>query len=438
MLVGWGVRLFYVWHWRQYQEFGGDPLYYHLGAKLLANGQGMINPYAHFARGIDVQAADHPPLYMMYLAVFSRLGMGTVTWHLYASTLLGAGSIVVAGFAGREIVGARTGIIAATLVAVYPNAWRYDGMMLSETLVILLVLVSVWLAYRYWHDPTNRRMLEVGLAVGLATMARSELILMAPLLVLPLALLAPGEPGRRPVTNRVAQAGRGRAPWRRRLALLALGAAGVVAIVAPWVVFNFVRFDRPVILTENLGGTLATSNCDSVYYGGQVGYWDYFCGVQILDSHGIGPYEFNGAADRILREEAVRYVLHHKSRVPVVVAARVGRIAGLYEPAPGGAVRRLHREHRAVALRQRPGDLLPDVRRGGRRRGGATATRGSRVPLARTHRHRHRHGGPVLCGHPVPGHGRRCAVPARGGGRRCRDQRVATPRASGERLRRTR
>ena len=73
-----------MWHWRQYTVFGGDPLYYHLGARLLADGHGFINPYA-YARDLNVQAADHPPLYLMYLSVFSLLGMGTITWHLLAS-----------------------------------------------------------------------------------------------------------------------------------------------------------------------------------------------------------------------------------------------------------------------------------------------------------------------------------------------------------------
>ena len=331
VLVGWAIRLFYVWHWRQHTVFGGDPLYYHLGARLLADGHGFINPYA-YARDLNVQAADHPPLYLMYLSVFSALGMGTITWHLFASTLLGAASIAVAGLAGREIVGPRAGLVAAALVAVYPNVWRYDGMMLSETLVILMVLLSIWFAYRFWHDPTTWRLVAVGVVVGLGTLARSELVLMAPFLVLPLALMTPERPGRGPVADTASGPGRGRAPWRRRLALLGVGAVAFSAIVGPWVVFNLIRFDHPVILSENLGGTLATSNCDAVYYGDQVGYWNYFCGQRILEEHGIGPYEFKGAADRILREEAFRYISEHKGRVPVVVAARMGRISGLYEP----------------------------------------------------------------------------------------------------------
>ena len=35
---------------------------------------------------------------------------------------------------------------AALLVAFYPNIWRYDGMLLSETMVIFVVLITLWAA----------------------------------------------------------------------------------------------------------------------------------------------------------------------------------------------------------------------------------------------------------------------------------------------------
>ena len=95
----------------------------------------------------------------------------------------------MAGLAGREIGrrwehgGERLGLLGALLVAVYPNTFRYDGMLLSESMVILTVLVTVWLAYRYWHHPTRWRMVAVGAMVGLAALSRSELVLFVPLLV---------------------------------------------------------------------------------------------------------------------------------------------------------------------------------------------------------------------------------------------------------------
>lgn len=312
-VAGLALRVAYVWFSRRHAVFGGDPLYYHSGAKLLARGDGLINPYA-YVRHRTVQAADHPPLYLVYLALFSALGMTSITWHLLASALLGTASIVVAGLAGREIAGARAGIVAAVLVAFYPNTWRYDGMLLSETMVIFMVLVTVWMAYRFWHRPSMGRLAVVGLAVGLGTLARSELILLTVFLVVPLALAVRGR------------------PWAERFRWLAVGAVGFLAVVGPWVVFNLVRFDHPVVLSENLGGTLATSNCDEVYYGDKLGFWHYPCGDRILVSHGIGPYEFKGASDRYLRQDAIAYIRSHAGRVPVVIAARVGRITGVFRP----------------------------------------------------------------------------------------------------------
>jgi len=316
---GLALRVAYVWIYRRDTAYGGDPLYFHLGANLLASGHGFINPYA-FARHRVVQAADHPPLYLVYLSIFSRFGVRSITGHLLASTLLGAASIAVAGLAGREIGsrrpdgGARLGLLGALAVAVYPNTFRYDGMLLSESMVILTVLVTVWLAYRYWHHPTRWRMAAVGAMVGLAALSRSELVLFVPLLVLPLALLTPD------------------ASRRRRLRRSVVGVAATVLVLAPWVAFNLARFDHTVLLSENIGGTLATSNCQQVYQGELIGYWYYPCGQAILDAHHIGPYAFNGAADRDQFNGALTYIKAHKGRVPVVMAARVGRITGLFRP----------------------------------------------------------------------------------------------------------
>jgi 4-amino-4-deoxy-L-arabinose transferase-like glycosyltransferase len=315
-IAGLALRVAYVWFNRRHTVYGGDPLYFHLGANLLAKGHGFINPYA-YARHQVVQAADHPPLYMIYLSVFSLFGITSITGHLLASTLLGAASVAVAGLAGREIGRERVGLIAAVLVAFYPNTWRYDGMLLSESMVILTVLVTLWLAYRYWHHPTRWRMVAVGAAAGLAGLSRSELVLLAVFLVLPLALLTPG------------------ASRRRRVRRLVGGMAGFALVIAPWIGFNMARFDHPVYMSENLGGTLATSNCQQTYYGNLLGYWFYPCGQAALDAHGIGPYAFNGAADRIQREAGIDFMKAHKGRVPVVVAARVGRITDLFRPRQG-------------------------------------------------------------------------------------------------------
>lgn len=313
VLAGLALRVAYVWFFRRGIDLQGDPVYYHDAANLLADGKGFINPFA-YEEGRTVQGADHPPLYIVYLALFSVLGLRSVTAHLLASCLLGAAAVGVGGLAGREVAGRRAGWLTAGLMAVYPNVWRFDGMVLSETMVIFTVMLTVFLAYRCWRAPSGLALAWVGLSAAASTLARSELGLLLPLLVVPLAVGTARRLGR-PV-------------WR--LIVAGIGAAGVLLV--PWVVFNLVRFDRPVLLSSQMEVTLAVSNCESVYYGDLIGYWDLRCGREILDRHQIRAEFSEAEAQRALLEDTLRYMGDHRSRIPTVIAARVGRITGVFRP----------------------------------------------------------------------------------------------------------
>ena len=305
------VRLVYVWVSRRGVELEGDPVYYHQGANLLAEGKGFINPFQH-QLGNEVQAADHPPLYTVYLALFSFVCIKSVTGHLVASCLLGAAAIPLAAGAGREMLGRRVGLIAAVLVAAYPQIWRYDGMVLSETMVIVTSLATLWLAYRCWRHPSLWGVVWVSVAVACTALARSELLLLGVLLVLPLAVST----ARRTTM----------AMWKP----IGAGALAGLIVLAPWVGFNLSRFDRPVFLSGQLEVTLAVANCETTYYGDNVGYWDYTCGQKILDAH--GPVADEAEANQVQLEGTLDYMGDHLDRIPFVVAARIGRIVGVYEP----------------------------------------------------------------------------------------------------------
>src|SRR5262249_28736777 len=156
-----------------------------------ADGKGFISPF-FIQQGRHVQAAEHPPLYMLFLSIPSFLGMHSVLTHLLWSCALGTASVIFVGLVGREGAGDRAGIIAAVIAALYPNMWAPDGMLQAESVAMLASIVAVWLAYRYLAAPSWPRLVFVGLAAGAGAMARSELILLVPLLVLPLALATHG------------------------------------------------------------------------------------------------------------------------------------------------------------------------------------------------------------------------------------------------------
>jgi 4-amino-4-deoxy-L-arabinose transferase-like glycosyltransferase len=306
------VRLVYIWFDRRDFVFGGDAYYYHQGANLLADGEGFIHPFG-WLEGKSVESADHPPLYIVYLAGWSLMGVRTTTGHMVASALIGVASVVVAALVGRRVGGERVGVVAAVLLALAPNVWRYDGMLMSETMVILVVLVTVFLAYRFWDRRTPGRLVVLGVAVGVATLARSELLLLGPLLVLPLALLTKER------------------SWGWRIGWLAASAGAVVAVLTPWLVLNQTRFDEPVYLSQNLGGTITVSYCDTVFEGPLLGYWDFNCGPRVLAPLGLLELGSPGV-DAAMREAGLEFASENLDRLPVVVAARLGRIVGVFRP----------------------------------------------------------------------------------------------------------
>jgi 4-amino-4-deoxy-L-arabinose transferase-like glycosyltransferase len=318
-LAGFALRIAYVLAFRRsLVPLSGDAYYYSAGADLLAGGRGFIEPLAASAGHVE-QAADHPPLYELWLTIASVVDPGHETWqvtHMVWSCVLGAGSVVFCGLVGRRVAGPRCGLVAAALAAVYPNMWLHDGALLSETMSIFMVSVTLWSAYRFWDVPNWRRAAWLGLFSGLAALTRPELILMLPLLLLPLAALVKA------------------VPLRRKAGWLAVGGATALATLAPWVAFNFSRFDEPVYISTNFGSAMAAANCDSTYYGDLIGYKDYDCAAEIFGAAAARTPGWNGLdgsqRERQVRREVFRYIGDHVDRVPLVVAARVGRALKVY------------------------------------------------------------------------------------------------------------
>jgi hypothetical protein len=289
----------------------GDAYLYQKGAVLLVEGKGFISPYL-FDQGIRQQDASHPPLFMLWLAIPSALGIKTPLPHALWSAVLGAGTIAVVGLAGREMFSKRAGLIAAALAAIYPNVFSHDGFLQSETMAIFTVALTVWMAYRFWHRPSIWNAVWVAVGCGLAMLSRSELALLVVFLFLPLLLVT------KP------------ADARTRWKWLGAGAVALAVVVGPWVVFNLSRFDRPEFLSDNFGYTLLTASCDTTYYGPSTGYWDFGCAFDYVNEIDAAHND-RSRNDALYRDKALDYIESHKSRVPIVVLARVARFTGIWD-----------------------------------------------------------------------------------------------------------
>jgi len=309
-LMGFGIRLATVLG-RPDRKPGGDAYYFHNAANLLVSGHGFIDPWHYNALEHSVvQTADWPPLFVFVLAATSVVGLKSFFAHRVWCCVIGAAAVTVGGLTGREIAGRRAGLIAAFLVAVYPNIWMSDELALSETLTPLLVAGVLLCAYRFWKRPSTGSVLALGAVMGLAALGRDELALLLPLILFPLALAA-------------------RLRWRRRLALLGLGTLTALTVVAPWVGYNMSRFTKPTFISSGLGITLASANCDVTWSGTFEGYWSLTCSLHAP----VNPHADKSVQSAQAQTDALRYIRAHENRLLPVELARLGRAFGAFHPA---------------------------------------------------------------------------------------------------------
>lgn len=311
-LLALAVRIVYILQWRHGLPLGGDSRYYHEAANLLADGKGFVEPYLYLDAGKTVQAADHPPAYIVYLAGFSLIGLDGATAHMLASAVLGVVTVVLIGVIARRLAGPRAGLVAAGIASIYPNLWSYDGALESETAAQFAVALCLLAAYSWWRVPERRTAVLLGAAIALAALSRAETVLLAVLLVVPLAVF------------------RDELTRRDRLRTIAASWVAIAVLLAPWCIYNLTRFDRPTLLSTGLGPALQSSACDDAYEGAFIGYWSRQCVLDAIERSGLPADADRSQLERVQRDSALMYVRGHLDRLPVVVAARIGRTTGLW------------------------------------------------------------------------------------------------------------
>lgn len=314
--VGLGIRLASLFGpGRSERTPGGDSYYYHYAANLLVAGKGFVNPFIYYSSPahLQVQTAAWPPLFVFVLTIPAALGLKTFFATRVWCCVIGAGGIVLCGYTGREIGGRRVGLIAAFLVAVYPNLWMSDELGLSEALSPLLVALVLLMAYRFWKRPGLWPAAGLGASIGLAALGRDELLLLAVFIVVPMTLMATA------------------LRWRRRFGLLAVGGLAVLLVVGPWVGYNMSRFDDPVFISSGFGVTLASANCAQLYQGPYEGYWSLECAVAIKQKV-YSPHTDESVQGAAAQADALRVIEAHKGRILPVEMARLGRAFALFHP----------------------------------------------------------------------------------------------------------
>jgi 4-amino-4-deoxy-L-arabinose transferase-like glycosyltransferase len=331
--AGWLLRMWAILSWRptcdiasdDCYKVAGDAFYHHGQANLLADHGEYLNPNIHLATGELVDSAGDPPLFAAYLAAWSKIGFDGVTDHRVAASLWGFVLVLAVGLFARRLAGNVAGVIAAILAAVHPLMWINDIMLLSEGMHQPFIVLMFWAAYEWITEPSRRNIAILGVAIAAATMIRAEALSLYGFMVLPLIWW-----GVKALDTKE----------KVRQTILC-GLAGLI-LMSPWLVYNNVRFEKPVTVSAVSGTVMVAGACDGAWTGESLGYW-----VNCFDDDLIAKLreELPGSwpddeADRVHydesvidefnRDHAIEYYLDNWRRYPKVAAARIGRSLELY------------------------------------------------------------------------------------------------------------
>ncbi len=297
VLASLAFRVAYVLGAKSGDELKGDQFYYSIQARMIADGRGFEEPFNDGA-----EAADHPPMTVLVVALVSW-GSDPVMRQRLLMAFLGAGVVWLVGLLGMRVVGRRGGLIAAGLTGLYAAFWMNDGLVMSETLSALCITGLLLAIYRYLDEPGPGRAALVGLLTGLTALARAEMLLVIPLVVVPVMLFRRfGAPPERPA----------------RWAHLGLAVGVTIAALAPWTIYNLGRFERPVLLSTNEGLTIYGANCPETYGGPAIGFWSINCALAYPMPEGVDQSE----ESVIFRRAGLDHLRENLDRLPAVFVAR--------------------------------------------------------------------------------------------------------------------
>lgn len=254
-LLGFVLRAaFGVVYW-QNRPLTHDEREYLALASNVAAGRGFAQdlPNEPHEGDADIQRFGRAPMYPLFLAPIVAFNPALRDGRMpddvpdavkVMQSLVGAIGVWLLGAIAWRVGGARMGVIAATIAAVYPPLVWICAYALSEALFATLALACVW-----WLMPTLDasspegergagrewgRLFIGGALIGLAVLTRPAM-----LFFLPFALLL---------------------GWRKRPAFAVALLVGTLAVILPWTARNAAVYGRFVLVASEGGVTFWTGN----------------------------------------------------------------------------------------------------------------------------------------------------------------------------------
>lgn len=224
-----------------------DQISYHNLALRVLNGHGFTFGQTWW----PITPADEPTahwsyLYTLYLViVYAISGNQPLIARLIQAVLVGILQPLFAYFIGRRLFGDIPGLLAAALSAVYIYFFYYAANLMTEPFYITAILASLYFSIRLVDSSTSddphrffnryQYAFALGVTLGLTVLFRQLFVLFIPFIFI-----------------WIWWAGR-RGNKKSIIPKLTIAGLLIVLMVLPFTIYNYMRFDRFVLLNTNAG-----------------------------------------------------------------------------------------------------------------------------------------------------------------------------------------
>jgi len=202
-----------------------------------------LGEYSHIP---GVPSAFRPPLGAFYTAAVLFLTNGNLLAVRLSHVALGAAEVYFVYLIANLLWGRREGVVAALLVAMYPNIVMYTPLVVSENPFVFLFVLFLYLFLRGWKAKSYTWMAAAGLAFGLAALTRSAIL---GFVVLAWAWLL------------LARCG----SVKQALSMASVFSLCVFLSIVPWTVRNYVTFNRLILISTNGSYVLFHGNNPAIH-----------------------------------------------------------------------------------------------------------------------------------------------------------------------------
>lgn len=215
-----------------------DPFFYMFYAGRIAEGHGYRlldgTPTAYYPIGYPATLGG-----VFALLKHTPLPENYVMASAFLNVFLGVATVGLAYAVAQRLFDATVGLVAALILALFPNLVYQTGTPLTETLFNFTVMAALLMLFSMdW--PQRRietwRLAAFGVLLGYSALVRP--ISLPFLGILVIVLLAGGY------------------GWRRALQHTGVAAAAMFAVILPWTLRNVIVMDAPVLISTNLGDDL--------------------------------------------------------------------------------------------------------------------------------------------------------------------------------------